>query len=102
MPRPHGWGPIQLHVITGLLIGSELAGAASMAQSPDCTMSLGARDARPGLLIQHPKSHTLFKESDKDLLESRLETKIGEKKMKKIDFSDDRLQAYVELEDETG
>ena len=69
---------------------------------PDCTTSLGARDDRPGLLIRHSEPHTLFKESDKDLLESRLEMKIGEEKVKKIDFSDDRLQAYVELENETG
>ena len=62
-------------------------------------MSLGARDDWPGLLIRHPEPHTPFKETDKQLL---VEVKIGEEKVKKIGFSDDRLQAYVELEDETG
>lgn len=49
-----------------------------------------------------PDSHCCFVEKDKELLESKLEVKIGENKVKKIDFSSNGLQAYVELEDEAG
>lgn len=64
--------------------------------------SLGAREARPGLLLRSPDGSSPFKESDGELLESRLELKVGEGNVKKIEFSADRLQAYVELVDEAG
>ena len=61
---------------------------------------------RPGLLLRHPDDKSpfnlKFKESDVSLLESRLEVKIGEDKVKKIKLSADRLHAYVELVDEAG
>ena len=55
--------------------------------------------AKPGILLQPTQP---FKEGDKDLLELRLEVKIGEGKVKRIDFSPDGLQAFVELHDEAG
>ena len=66
------------------------------------SVSLGEREARPGLLLRHPDGKSLFKESEVSLLESRLEVKVGEDRVKKIDLSADRLQAYVELVDEAG
>ena len=62
----------------------------------------GAREARPGLLLRSPDGSTPFKETDRELLELRLEVKVGEEKVKKIELSRDKLQAYVELVDEAG
>lgn len=66
------------------------------------SLSLGERFARPGIAMRPPLGHSPFKESDRDLLESKLEVKIGENQVKKMDFSADRLQAFVELESESG
>ena len=72
-----------------------------MSFGPSPSLSLVERLERPGIVLRQAQSQP-FREVDKELLESRLEVKIGENKVKKIDFSPDRLQAYVELEDEAG
>lgn len=75
-----------------------------MSDSEDFDPTLGERDpeARPGILLCSSETNRPFKESDRELLESRLELKIGEDKVKKVELSADKLQAYVELEDESG
>lgn len=73
-----------------------------MSDSDSESLTLGEREARPGILVRSPETSTPFKESDRELLELKLEVKIGEDKVKKIDFSSDKLQAYVELVDESG
>ncbi len=57
---------------------------------------------RPGIVVRPPDPSTPFKDSDLDLLESRLETKIGEHKVKKMELSADKMEFYVELNDATG
>ena len=57
---------------------------------------------RPGLLLRHPDGRIPFMESDVPLLEAKLEVKIGEDKVKQIELSADKMQAYVELVDEAG
>ena len=64
--------------------------------------SLDARMERPGLVVRQGAGEQKFQEGDRERLGNRLELKIGEDKVKKIEFSSDRLQAYVELEDEAG
>ena len=75
-----------------------------MANSPPSVGddSGGGGEARPGIRLQWPASDRPFMEGDKDLLESRLEVKIGEHSVKEIFFSDDKIQAYVELKNESG
>ena len=57
---------------------------------------------RPGIVVRPPCPGTLFKDTDLDLLESRLETKVGEGKVKKIELSKDKMEFYVELNDTAG
>ena len=75
-----------------------------MADLPPSVDEGGGGETRPGLRLQWPASDRPFNvELEKDLLESRLEMKIGEEdSVKKISFSDDKIQAYVELENESG
>lgn len=73
-----------------------------MTSQVSLNLGMGERLARPGILLRPAETHGCFGENDKDLLESRLEVKIGENKVKRIEFSSNGLQAYVELEDEAG
>ena len=58
--------------------------------------------ARPGIVLRKESGNAFLAATDEKLLISELEVKIGENKIKKINFSRDGLQAYVELEDEQG
>ena len=59
--------------------------------------------AKPGLLLRPQEGQPPFKkETDRDLLESKLEVKVGEGQVKEIKFSADGFQAHVELEDDAG
>lgn len=60
---------------------------------------LSNRETRPGILVE---ADSPFNESDKVLLELKLEVKIGEGQVKSIEFAHDKMGAYVELEDESG
>lgn len=71
---------------------------ASLSPSPGDRERL----ARPGIVLRRAGSHSSFKEHENFLLETKLEVKVGENKVQKIDFSADGLQAYVELVDEAG
>lgn len=63
--------------------------------------SLSEMFARPGIAMRPALGQVPLKESDMELLESKLEVKIGENLVKKIEFSADG-QAFVELENEAG
>jgi hypothetical protein len=63
---------------------------------------LSERFVRPGILLSPGEDQPPFREDDSSLLESKIEVKIGEDTVKKIDLSADGLQAYVELENEAG
>lgn len=63
---------------------------------------LSNRETRPGILVHSPEANSPFNESDKVLLELKLEVKIGEGQVKSIEFAHDKMGAYVELEDESG
>ena len=57
----------------------------------------------PGLLFRYPQADRPFDlENDSDLLDAKIETKIGPDKIKIIEFSDNRMHAYVELIDKAG
>lgn len=71
------------------------------SHSLEASLSLGPRVARPGLSLRSADGSP-FKDHEGELLEAKLEARIGEDMVKKIDFSVDRLQAYVELHDEAG
>ena len=64
--------------------------------------SLCERFANPGIVLCHTEGNTSFKTFELDLLETKLEVKVGENQVKNLAFSADRLQAYVEFEDEAG
>ena len=68
---------------------------------PVASLSLGERFAKPGVVL-HTEGNIAFSELHRQLLEAKLEVKVGEYHVKKIDFSADGLQAYVEFEDEAG
>lgn len=53
----------------------------------------------PGVLFRSPEADCPF---DPDLLDAKIEAKIGENKIKTTEFSDDGMQAYVELIDKAG
>ncbi len=57
---------------------------------------------RPGILIRPPDPNLPFKDTDLDLLEAKLEMKIGEDKVKKIELSPEKMEAYVELKNVAG
>ena len=73
-----------------------------MADSEPPPAAGGGEWRRPGILIRSADLKTPFKDSDLDLLESRVENKIGDDKVKQIEFSADKMEAYVELEDAAG
>lgn len=73
-----------------------------MAGSRSPSLNLGERLARPGILIRPTSTQGCFGVKDKELLESKIEVKIGENKVKMVELSSDGLQAYVELVDEAG
>ena len=64
--------------------------------------SANGEGTRPGLLLRPPDPSVPFRDSDVDLLESRVELKIGEDTVKKIELSTDKMEAYVELKDVKG
>ena len=75
--------------------------SATIMSSSAAAVPADRERTRPGILIRPPDSNP-FKDTDLDLLESRLELKIGEDKVKKIELSADKTEVYVELEDTAG
>ena len=84
------------------LIGGELVVESSFQIMSAADPPANGEGSRPGILIRPPDPSQPFRDTDLDLLESRLETKIGEGQVKKIELSDDKMEAYVELEDAAG
>ena len=68
------------------------------------SLSLCERFEKPGIVLRHghAERNSTFSDHELELLETKLEVKVGENRVKKIAFSADRLQAYVEFENEAG
>jgi len=56
----------------------------------------------PGLIFRNPDNIPFDENHDEDLLEAKIEAKIGGDKTKSIVWSQDHLKAYVELTDKEG
>ena len=56
----------------------------------------------PGLVFRNPDNVPFNEDHDADLLEARIEGKIGENKIKCISWSEDHLEAYLELTHKEG
>lgn len=62
----------------------------------------GLQSKIPGVLLRSPQADWPFDPMHTELLYTKIELKIGEDKIKNIEFSKDRMQAYVELIDKAG